>query len=232
MNKRISGPKGRRSIPDELMQFGKHLVYSEGTKTEPNYVNSIKQAIVTKYNCAPNDIKLVNVDTNGSKNTLGLVEYMINDVKQKVKEDRINHVWVMFDKDDFPQDKFDNAIHKIEELNDSKEKNDDSFNYNTKDGISYHCCYSNEAFELWLLCHFEYCDAKQNRDAYNRKLSSYLQMKYDKTIENIHQKIIEHGGSIDNAIKFAKKLTENNNTNNPSTKMYLFLEYFRAYMKK
>ena len=56
---KIIKPKGRRSIPDELMQFGRHLVYSEGTKTEPNYVESIKDEIATKYKCDINAIEII-----------------------------------------------------------------------------------------------------------------------------------------------------------------------------
>ena len=41
-------PKGRRAIQDELVQFGRHLVYSEGTRTEPFYVDNIREKIADK----------------------------------------------------------------------------------------------------------------------------------------------------------------------------------------
>ena len=66
---KIIKPKGRRSIPDELMQFGRHLVYSEGTKTEPNYVESIKDEIATKYKCDINAIEIIIGNKDKSYNT-------------------------------------------------------------------------------------------------------------------------------------------------------------------
>ena len=231
MSKKVLTPKGRKSIPPELMQFGKHLVYAEGTKTEPNYINEIKSLIANKYNCRPNEIQIVIANENNSRNTVGLVQFMIEDVTKRAKNEKINHVWVMFDRDDFPKDNFDNAIKKIESLNNSENQNEDSFHYNTKDLISYHACYSNECFELWLILHFEYLSSQLTRQQYYDKLGDYLKQTYDKTTDDVLGLILKNGGSIDNAIKYAKKLVETNQTSNPSTAMYLFAEYFKPYMK-
>ncbi len=38
--KKVLKPKGRSSLPKELLQFGRHLVYAEGTRTEPYYIES------------------------------------------------------------------------------------------------------------------------------------------------------------------------------------------------
>ena len=42
-------PKGRSNLPKELLNFGRNLVYSEGTTSEPNYVENIKESISSKY---------------------------------------------------------------------------------------------------------------------------------------------------------------------------------------
>lgn len=78
-------PKGRRKIPDVLMNFGRHLVYSEGTKSEPNYIESIKKAISKKYDCEPNDINIVCANGEKSYNTTGLIKFVESDVKNDLK---------------------------------------------------------------------------------------------------------------------------------------------------
>ena len=85
-NKKFKGPTGRKNLPDQLLQFGKHLVYSEGTKTEPYYVNDIKNCISKKYNCQPNEITIISVNEDGkSYNTTGLVSYAQNNVEKRLK---------------------------------------------------------------------------------------------------------------------------------------------------
>ncbi|MDR0880161.1 MAG: RloB family protein [Clostridioides sp.] len=70
------------------------------------------------------------------------------------------HVWCVFDKDDFVD--FDGAI---------KQAN--------KNGIN--VAFSNQAFELWFLCHYMYIDGKMNRNAYYSQLSRYMKVRYHKT---------------------------------------------------
>ena len=235
MSKKVLSPKGRKSLPQELQNFGVHLVYSEGTKTEPNYVKNIKNLIAQKYNCSPNDINIIPVSKE-SYNTIGLVKYAIDDTIKRAKNTHIDHVWIFFDKDDFPQDYFDSAINQIDILNDSENDNGDSFKYNKDTGISFHACYSNEAFELFLIQYFNYCDSILNRKNYIEKLDSILKSngkpKYDKSCDKLHDLLTSCGGKIENAIKNSKKLTKNNNRSNPSTTVYLFAEYFLPYMKK
>lgn len=55
-------PKGRSNLPKELLNFGRNLVYSEGTTSEPNYVENIKESISTKYKCNPNIIDIIPVE--------------------------------------------------------------------------------------------------------------------------------------------------------------------------
>lgn len=234
----IFTPKGRNSLPDELIHFGRHLVYSEGTKTEPYYIEDIKECISKKYHCRTNDIEIVPVNKDGeSFNTIGLVEYAEKDVKKRRnKNEKIDHVWIFYDKDSFPKDDFDNAYKKINEKNDSKIKNIDGFHYEEKTSISWHSCWSNEAFELWLYLYYNYQEAALNRSQYIEKINNIPQLKqigfnYEKNKEHIHQIFTNNGGSINKAIRNAKKLTKNG-LNNPSTGVFLFGEYFEKYLNK
>lgn len=228
-------PKGRSSLPKELLQFGRHLVYSEGTETEPNYVDNIKRCIAKKYNCRQNDIELVpTAKEEKSYNTMSLVKFAINDVDRRVKQgEQINGVWIMFDKDDFPD--FMQAHNTILQMNDSTSYNDDGFKYNTKTSIAWHSCWSNESFELWLCLYFSYYSSANTRKDYITHLEKNTALKdigfkYKKNQNNIHDIIVENGGSLKFAIKNAKKLEKQNGQNNPSTGVYLFAEYFMPYM--
>ena len=229
------GPKGRRAIPDELLNFGRHLVYSEGTKTELYYIESIKKSIATKYNCKTNDIEIINGNKDLSYSTIGLIKYGEKDIKRRIKNgERIDHVWFFFDKDEFEENDYSKACKYEEKINDSTNTNAEGFHYNKNNEITYHCCWSNEAFELWLYLYFEYVDSQISRDEYVKKINKLPQLKkinfsYNKTQENIHQTFVKAGGSIDKAILSAKRLTDKNNYSNPSTAVWKFAEYFKPY---
>ena len=230
-------PKGRQSIPNELLQFGRHLVYSEGTKTEPLYIKDIKRSISKKYNCSINEIQVISVNEDAeSYNTISLVEFAEKDVKKRIaNKEIINHVWIFFDKDDFPINNFILANSKIENKNNSHDINIDGFNYEIDTNISWHSCFSNESFELWLLLYFNYSDSSLNREQYIKKINNVPSLKkinfvYEKNKDYIHTIFSKNGGSIENAIKNSKKLESLNKTNNPSTCVYKFAEYFKSYM--
>jgi len=85
-------------------------------------------------------------------NTLSLVNEVLkrNDLKN------YDQVWCVFDKDDFSNENFNTAIFK-------------AANNNLK------VAYSNQAFEYWLLLHFEnHQGGKMNRSDYCKKLNKYL----------------------------------------------------------
>ncbi len=132
---------------------------------------------------------------------------------------KMDHVWVLFDKDDFPHENFNNAIGKIHSLS----------NVHTK----YHALWSNQCFELWLLLNFINMQSAINREAYIEKLESYLQEKYKKNDKEIFGKVTLKGGNIVKAVTYAKALINENITpanNDPATKVYEFFEYFQNYL--
>lgn len=229
-------PRGRSSLPKELLQFGTHLVYSEGTRTEPYYVENIKKNIAEKYNKKPNDIMILSATGKKTYHTIDLVNYAIKDVDNRLKSGHtVDHVWIFFDKDEFSD--FNEAHDLINKLNDSKDLNSDGFPFNEKTGIAWHSCWSNQCFELWLCLYFNFYNVQHDRSQYKYNLENStplkkIQFKYEKNLEGIHDILIQNGGSIDNAIKFARKLEKLNGIGDPSTGAYLFTEYFKNYMIK
>lgn len=120
------------------------------------------------------------------------------------------HVWIVFDKDDIPLDKFDNAIKSAEQL-------------------GWHVAWSNDSFELWYLLHFEFLNAAIDREEYKVKLTQYMQTsgiqgKYEKNSARILQLFTPE--KRQQAIRFAKKLAGYYQANipyhqrNPGTAVY------------
>lgn len=179
----------------------KFLILCEGKKTEANYFDALTK-----------NIKSVSCDPRGKgKDPNSLVNEAI---KLKANND-VDKIWVVFDKDEVPDNAFNNAIKKAE-----------------KNGIE--CAWSNAAFELWFLYHFENVTAYLPRDAYQEKLSDAVnksgkynkksKYQYDKTdTENFS--IMTSYGSQENAIKWAenqsKKFSDNDYANrNPCTMVF------------
>lgn len=229
-------PKGRKSLPMQYLRFGRHLIYSEGTKTEPNYIGNIWKNIAAGYKQGRNEICIIGADDKKSYNTVNLVNFAFSDVGRRLKEgETINHVWIFFDKDDFND--FDRAHEQIERKNDSEIKNAEDFPYDKQTGISWHSCWSNECFELWLCLYFDYLHSNNIRKTYIDHLNNVKKLKsagfeYKKNMNNIHDILESAGGSAEKAIMYAKKLYKANGIQSPSTGVYRFAEYFLPYMEK
>ncbi len=155
------------------------LIVCEGTKTEPNYFRAFKALL-------PNHVVELDIQGEGF-NTLSLVEQA-----QKLRMDRasgdypFDQVWVVFDRDSFEPDNFDNAIHKA-----------------TTDKIE--CAWSNEAFELWYILHFEYRTTGMSRDEYEGKLTGLLGQEYRKNATDMYRQLAAKGNQKQ-AIAWARRL--------------------------
>ena len=182
----------------------KILIVCEGTKTEPNYFEAFKS-----FN---QGTIVYDIDVKGlGQNTISVVDNAIA-LKAKGNYDR---VWAVFDKDSFPDEKFNGAIIKAE-----------------SNGIC--CAWSNEAFELWYLYHFVNRTTAMHREEYksaisiavnnspkHKSKSPYVYAKNDK--DNFT--IMSTYGSMDNAIKFAEVQSDEFHdkryaTHNPCTMVF------------
>jgi hypothetical protein len=135
-------------------QRERYLIICEGEKTEPNYFKALK-AVLPRH--------LVDIEIRGiGANTLSLVERatQLRDAASG-GDYPYHHIWVVFDRDSFPADDFDNAICAVE-------------------ARRFHAGWSNEAFELWYLLHFEDRSTAMSRDEFACKLSDHLGTAYKK----------------------------------------------------
>ena len=152
-------PRGRAvasrdRVPDNRPLRRNILIVCEGKATEPNYF----QAIIDAHRL---NTVAVQVEVLGAgRNTLSLMDYALS--LQKTGPDRYSQIWCVFDKDDFKADAFDNAIAR------------------TECHPVLRAAWSNEAFELWYVLHFQYLDAAPGHAAgaarayYNARLGTLL----------------------------------------------------------
>ncbi|MCB8950790.1 MAG: RloB domain-containing protein [Ardenticatenales bacterium] len=140
-------------------------------------------------------------------NTIRLVREAI-----KLKEQgNYDQVWVVMDKDDFPVDHFNGAIEMARAKN---------------------ICvaYSNEAFELWYLLHFDYHNTAVSRRTYRERLSKRLGFSYEKNNPRMYE-LLEDRQPV--AMQNARRLLDVYSGNsrpaydNPSTTVHLLVEQLR-----
>ena len=145
----------------------RHLFVTEGTKTEPNYLYGMIDRICQLYGepCR----RQFQVYGEGA-NTLGLLERAENHLRSA--SDGFQHVWLLYDLDDFPPDRFDNTVTRCQALNERNRLQE-------KDTV-FHPIWSNQCVELWFLLHFDYLQAGIPREAYRQRLSELLGRPYEK----------------------------------------------------
>ena len=101
-------------------------------------------------------------------NTLTLVDEAIR-LKNEA-ESAYDQVWCVFDRDSFPPDDFSSAISKAK-------------------AAGFRVAYTNEAFGLWYLLHFEGHRTALSRKQYSPKLSVRLGHKYEKNSRSIYDEL-------------------------------------------
>lgn len=124
------------------------LIVCEGQKTEPHYFSSFNNSL-PPYT--------LDIETQGEGcDPLGVVNAAIELRKTSAKP--LNSVWAVFDKDDFPASRFHEAIEKAK-----------------RNGIK--CAWSNEAFELWYVLHFQYRNTPMSRTEYQKCIEKEMNQK-------------------------------------------------------
>ena len=191
-----------------------YLIVCEGKKTEPNYFDGLKKQINNKYGNKV-DVLIPKIEIKGTgKNTTNLVEYTQKFVNYSNKI--YGQVWIVFDKDDYNNNQFNNAI-----------KN-----------CKYNAAWSNPNFELWLLSHFKkinkYITKNDVLDALNKEFKNNGLNIYEKNDINIFEKVSKNE-NLSNAIKNCKQMENINKDDlpserNPMTKVYKIIEDLKEYL--
>jgi len=132
------------------------LIICEGENTEPDYFNFFK-------------LKSAKIKVIGEGyNTISLVKRSVEIVEEERLNGRVyDQIWCVFDKDDFDEKQFNDAITLAEKTH------------------NFHVAYSNQSFEYWLVLHFnDHQGGAINRKDYDKMLNFYLKkidLHYDGT---------------------------------------------------
>lgn len=166
----------------------------------------------------PIDKSKYHVESRGEgRITKSLVERAIE--IQKITLLPFNKIWCVFDKDDNSDEVF-NEARQIAKANNIE------------------VAYSNEAFELWYLLHFNYYYSAISRQQYREKLTELLGHKYEKNSENMYQELEDkQPDAIRNAEKLLNDHFERNGRiepakDNPSTTVHKLVEELRLLCHK
>ena len=173
---------GRREGRSRMVQMTRHLVVSEGKETEPRYFEGVRAALG-----AANGRKVAIVVKGTGKHTLDLLDFAVEYCRYA--PETFDHVWLVFDKDDFPAADFDAMERKCAELSDGSR--------------AFHALWSNPCFELWLLLHLRYTTAsmKDLGVEYRKNLGGLFGMVDGQRAEALHrvQRLEAHHGELGNA---------------------------------
>lgn len=218
------GPRavGRR-MGNRLRQRS-YLIVCEGEETEPNYFESLKSKL-------PNEM-IGKVEIVGAgANTLTLLKVADDEIEKRKLEAKpaYYHVWIVFDRDSFKPSDFDNTIHSVDGRNANQTE------------IHWHAAWSNEAFELWYLYHFQQVNGGGlSRDVFKAHLDEYLKKPpyslaggYQKNSTVMFDLLRPN---VAQAIRNAKRAYEGWNASvpysqrNPATAVYQLVEYLMRYL--
>lgn len=175
---------------------------------KPNYFNYFKKFL------PKNLIETIDVHGEGD-NTLNIVKKAI--ALRKERENNIllpnfDEVWAVYDKDDFPERRYNEAIAF-------------AMQNNVESG------HSNQSFELWYVLHFQFLQNALHRSEYIKILSKILKFKYEKNdLKVIH--LLFSKGNVRRAIKWAKSLNKITSTpakTCPHTRVHILVERLLEY---
>ena len=159
------------------------MIVSEGTKTEPIYLRGFASKINEKYKDL---VRENHIEVYGTgNNTNGLIRFVD---RKRASGDwaKFQKIWLVYDKDDFPLDNFDNTQFEAESRKD----------------VSMSVAWSNESIELWFVLHFQDYISNNGRSQYIQILNNYLD--YSKVREDLFD-LLREQGSLENAKRRARK---------------------------
>jgi len=139
---------------------------------------------------------------------------LVKSAKEKNNQEDYDQVWCVFDRDSVTQEDFNNAI-------------------NNAKSQGFGVAYSNEAFELWYILHFEFLNTGITRSDYINKLTSLLGWTYQKNSEAIYEELFDkQATAIKNAENLLKQYDPHNPArDNPSTTVHLLVQELNKFIR-
>ena len=194
------------------------LIVCEGEKTEPEYFKKFPTS----------NIK---VETLGiGRSNIALVEAAVALWKEKADEGKIfEKLWCVFDRDDFPPEKYNEAFERISA---EERKLNLKYRNQTVRKVKIRIAYSNEAFELWYLLHYDYIETGLHRSQYKAMLSERMRKTYKKNDPHMYGLLKTlQADAIRNAKQLEASISRHDKHNhNPSTSVYELVEELNRYL--
>lgn len=210
---------GSRPVASRLVQMTRHLIVCEGTETEPHYFEGMKAALGST-----NGRKIAVVVRGSGKHTLDLFEYAEDQCRYAPEP--FNHIWLVFDKDDFSPADFDLVERKCRDASNSSR--------------TFHALWSNPCFEIWPLLHLRYTTAPMDAETCQKALGDALRRKfgidYRKNMSDLYG-LVEPGQNtaIGNSARLAKHHASIGNEKpsemNPGTQVSAIFTEIGPYLK-
>lgn len=208
INKKMK--KKQKVLIDDIPPYT--FIVSEGIKTEVAYIRGFASAINKKYaNFTTGE--MVRIKGSG-RNCQSLLNYARKVVEDEMPQASV--VWLMYDKDDFPLDNFDNTQFSAEQRLDSR---------------TFKVAWSNESLELWFILHFQDFNANVGRERYIEILEKHC--NYRKNDSNLFEKMKVN---TEVAISRAKKQYNSYPSGTPAsqrcpaTKVFELVEELKKYL--
>jgi hypothetical protein len=156
----------------------------------------------------PKNVAEINVQGLGEN-----LSKLVESAKELNKQDDYDQVWCVFDRNSWTIEDFNNAI-----------KNADAQEFKV--------AYSNEAFELWYVLHFEFLNTAIPRSDYLRKLTSLFGRTYQKNSERIYDDLLDKQSiAIRNAENLLKQYDPHIPAkHNPSTTVHLLVQELNKFI--
>lgn len=171
------GRRGRQAAGSRPLRK-RFLIVCEGEVTEPLYFESFR---------VPKEVLTVKGE---GKSTTSLVAA----AESHADKGSYDEVWVVYDHDDFGATLFNAAEAAIQQAGAKRDE-------------AWHAAWSNQAFEVWYLLHFDYFDGELHRHVVQKKVSERLAKHggYRKNRPDMY-KVLESLQAT--AIRNAEKLAE------------------------
>lgn len=225
MPKKVGTTQWRKQRRKEYLEKKEqcYYIFCEGEQTEPLYFEGFKQLI--EDNPIYKDMILIEIEPCAveTMRVIGMAERYVQ--KNRIKKGQI---WCVYDKDSFPAKDFNGVTERMNTLN---SQNQD---------LQYHAAWSNECIEFWFILHFAYYTSNNHRSEYIKFLNDRFKElgigKYRKNMKNIFN-ILAEKGNPKQAIRYAKKIIEENKGKTPTaiapgTKVYELVMELAKYLSE
>ncbi|MDY6392041.1 MAG: RloB family protein [Bacilli bacterium] len=203
----------------EILEGKKVFFLYCGEETEPNYFRYYLGKLVDFWNQQSEGLTHFSYDDLSYPKS---PKEMVMQAKRQIEKDQYDEVYVVFDKDDYPINEFNDAVKQIASM--------------SSNDLHCYALWSNQCLELWFILCFELLQTSLPRNRYFKRLRELLGRPYEKNIVNIAEAIEESGGSIKAGLKNAEKLHKANKRcpsfakRDPDTAVDAFFLNYKEYL--